>query len=209
MLPGEIAVLTVERGLVTVASFFFVAWCVDVMSWSGDIPLSCLFICRVFIKWGVVVSLYKCTLFLYMSTRAARWGGRCLYGGTSEGSFVHVAECVRSGVVGTGKGVLVVSSGRSILFTLGLLLSPCIRGVGIAARPAHVRRFVAAFRPSIVLLSVGFHQSTVDKRRKFSYLRRVLGLSPRTVILFVATCTSASGTMQTVGTKTVSFVPGP
>lgn len=63
--------------------------------------------------------------------------------------------------------MLVVSSGRSILFTLGLLLRPCIRRVGIAARPRQVRRFVSAFIPSIVLLSVGFQQSTVDKRRKF------------------------------------------
>lgn len=106
-------------------------------------------------------------------------------------------------------GVLVMSSGRSILFTLGLLLRPCTRGVGITIAPSHVRRFVAAFHPSVVLLSVGFDHSTVDNRRNFSDLGRVLDVSPRTIIVFVATCTSASGTIHTVGTKTASFVPGP
>lgn len=62
--------------------------------------------------------------------------------------------------------MLVISSGRSILLSLGVLLGPCIRNVEIVGAPRQVVKVVSSFVPSIVVLSVGFRQSTVDNRRK-------------------------------------------
>lgn len=64
-------------------------------------------------------------------------------------------------------GVLVTSSGRSVLFALGVLLHPVTRSVDVAASPERLLPVLSHARCSIVLLSVGFEGSTIDKQRKF------------------------------------------
>ena len=105
--------------------------------------------------------------------------------------------------------ILIIDDNEDVLFALKTLLSSYVEKVKVSANPESIESFLALFQPDVILLDMNFSKDMVSGEEGFFWLKRILQLDPKAVVVLMTAYADTDKTVKAIKTGAFDFVPKP
>lgn len=105
--------------------------------------------------------------------------------------------------------VLIVDDNEDVLFSLNMLLKPCVEGIRVITNPERIPEFLKSFQPDVILLDMNFSRDAASGEEGYAWLKRILDYDAEAVVLFITAYVSTEKTVRAIRAGAVDFIPKP
>lgn len=105
--------------------------------------------------------------------------------------------------------VLIVDDNEDVLFSLNMLLKPCVEAIRVITNPERIPEFLKSFQPDVILLDMNFSRDAVSGEEGYAWLKRILDYDAEAVVLFITAYVSTEKTVRAIRAGAVDFIPKP
>ena len=105
--------------------------------------------------------------------------------------------------------VLIVDDNEDVLFSLNMLLKPCVEAIRVITNPERIPEFLKSFQPDVILLDMNFSRDAASGEEGYAWLKRILEHDAEAVVLFITAYVSTEKTVRAIRAGAVDFIPKP
>ena len=105
--------------------------------------------------------------------------------------------------------VLIVDDNEDVLFSLNMLLKPCVEAIRVITNPERIPEFLKSFQPDVILLDMNFSRDAASGEEGYAWLKRILEYDAEAVVLFITAYVSTEKTVRAIRAGAVDFIPKP
>ncbi len=105
--------------------------------------------------------------------------------------------------------VLIVDDNEDVLFSLNMLLKPCVEAIRVITNPERIPEFLKSFQPDVILLDMNFSRDAASGEEGYAWLKRILDYDTEAVVLFITAYVSTEKTVRAIRAGAVDFIPKP
>lgn len=105
--------------------------------------------------------------------------------------------------------VLIVDDNEDVLFSLNILLKPCVEAIRVITNPERIPEFLKSFQPDVILLDMNFSRDAASGEEGYAWLKRILDYDAEAVVLFITAYVSTEKTVRAIRAGAVDFIPKP
>ena len=105
--------------------------------------------------------------------------------------------------------VLIVDDNEDVLFSLNMLLKPCVEAIRVITNPERIPEFLKSFQPDVILLDMNFSRDAASGEEGYAWLKRILDYDAEAVVLFITAYVSTEKTVRAIRAGAVDFIPKP
>lgn len=105
--------------------------------------------------------------------------------------------------------VLIVDDNEDVLFSLNMLLKPCVEAIRVITNPERIPEFLKTFQPDVILLDMNFSRDAASGEEGYAWLKRILDYDAEAVVLFITAYVSTEKTVRAIRAGAVDFIPKP
>ena len=105
--------------------------------------------------------------------------------------------------------ILIVDDNEDVLFSLNMLLKPCVEAIRVITNPERIQEFLKSFQPDVILLDMNFSRDAASGEEGYAWLKRILEYDAEAVVLFITAYVSTEKTVRAIRAGAVDFIPKP
>ena len=105
--------------------------------------------------------------------------------------------------------ILIVDDNEDVLFSLNMLLKPCVEAIRVITNPERIPEFLKSFQPDVILLDMNFSRDAASGEEGYAWLKRILDYDAEAVVLFITAYVSTEKTVRAIRAGAVDFIPKP